>query len=168
MTKDKFKFVISRTYPVSRLTLWKLWTNNEELKKWFGPKGNPIFSSTLELKTNGIYHYGMQNSDGDIMWGKWVFKEIIPLKKLVFVVSFCDKNKKSIHHPADHDWPLEILSTISFIDHGNETEVIVQCESCNATEIQEKAFKNGNSSMTKGWAGTFEQLTTYLKTKTAN
>lgn len=57
-------FVILRTFPASRETVWKAFTNVEQMKQWWGPKGATIKTAKMDLKPGGAFHYGMVMPDG--------------------------------------------------------------------------------------------------------
>ena len=54
----------------------------------------------MDLRPGGTYHYGMQTPDGSVMWGKMVYREIVPPEKLVFINSFSDE-KGGLTPPSD-------------------------------------------------------------------
>ena len=85
------EFVISRTFDAPRELVWKAFTEREHLMQWFGPKGFKMLAGTVDLRPGGTFHYGMQAPDGKTMWGKWIFREIVPPERLVTVVSFSDE-----------------------------------------------------------------------------
>ena len=43
-------FVISRALDAPREIVFKAWTEAEQLKHWFGPKGFDILSCTMDLR----------------------------------------------------------------------------------------------------------------------
>ena len=49
--------------------------------------------------------------DGSEMWGKFVYREITPPERMVFIVSFSDENGGTTRHPMAPTWPLEMLNT---------------------------------------------------------
>ncbi len=156
------EFVITRTFDAPRDLMWKAGTEPERLGQWFGPKGVKIFHSKNDLRPGGIYHYGMQTPDGNEMWGKWVYREIVKPDRLVFVVSFSDPKGGITRHPLAPEWPLEMLSTVTFAGQKGKTTVTVTWAPINATEAERKTFEAGRESMKQGWTGTFEQLEAYL------
>lgn len=155
-------FVISKTFNAPRDLMWKAWTESERMARWFGPKGVTIIHSKNDLRPAGVYHYGMRTPDGKEMWGKWIYREIAKPKRLVFVNSFSDEKGGITRHPLAPEWPLEMLSTITFDEKGGKTTVTVKWAPINATEAERKTFDAGRASMTQGWSGTFEQLEAYL------
>lgn len=165
MNEDEFEFVISRTFDAPRHLMWKVWTEAERLKEWFGPKGMPIFSCDLDFGVGGVFLYGMRQPNGVEFWGRWVFREITEPEKLVFVVSFSDDQGNIARHPWNAEWPLEILSTITFEENENSTTVTVRWIPINATDIERKTFEQGRDSMRQGWTGTLDKLDDYLKSE---
>jgi uncharacterized protein YndB with AHSA1/START domain len=158
-------FVITRVFRAPRALVWDAWTQREHLARWMGPKGTTIAQSSLDLRPGGLFHYGMRAPDGAMLWGKWVFREIVRPERLVVVVSFSDANAGVSRHPMVPDWPLETLSTMTFAEHagiGGGTTVVLEWRPCNATEQERAIFAASHASMTQGWTGTMEQLEAYL------
>ena len=161
--EKNFEFYIARTFDAPRDIVWKAWTNETQLQQWFGPKGCDIIASKLDLRPGGTYLYGMKMPGGVEMWGRWIFREIAPPEKLVFIVSFSDATGTQItRHPFSPQWPLTILSTVSFHAKGDKTEVVVQWQALDATAEETKTFEDGQPSMQQGWGGTFERFDAFL------
>ena len=106
--KRKADFVISRVFDAPRDLVWKCFTDPERMKQWWGPKGFTVIASNMDLRVGGTYHYGMKAPDGSAMWGKFVYREIVPPEKLVFINSFSDENGGVTRHPMTPSWPLQI------------------------------------------------------------
>ena len=157
------QFVISRTFDAPRDLMWKIWTERDHLAKWFGPKGVTIVSAKNDLRVGGVFHYGMKTADGKMMWGKWIYREIVPPQRLVFIVSFSDEQGGVARHPLNAEWPLETLSTVTFAEQDGKTEVTVRWTPHNATESERKTFETNREGMKQGWGGTFDRLAEYLE-----
>src|SRR3954447_8984363 len=117
---------------------------------------------TLDLRPGGVFHYGMRSPDGRAMWGRWVFRDVVAPERLVFVASFSDEAGGVTRHPFAPDWPLEVLSTLNFTEHGGRTTLTMRGVPLNATATERQAFEAGHESMQKGWTGTLDQLAGYL------
>jgi len=154
-------FLISRTFDAPRDMVWAAWTETDQLMKWFGPKGSTMTHAKNDLRPGGTFHYAMQFAGSEI-WGKWVYREIVPPERLVLVSSFSDADGNVTTHPMSPTWPLETLSTTTLTEEGGKTTVTIEWRPLNATEEQRKTFSEGKSSMNQGWSGTFEQLENYL------
>jgi uncharacterized protein YndB with AHSA1/START domain len=162
-TTKSSDFVISRVLDAPRDLVWKCFTEPERMKHWWGPKGFTVVASKMDLRVGGTYHYRLSAPDGSPMWGKFVYREIIPPERLHFISSFSDENGGTTRHPGHPSWPLEMHSTFTFEElPGGKTKFTVSWEPHNATEEERKTFEAGRDSMRMGWTGTFEQLETYL------
>ena len=160
-------FVIARVFRAPRATVWEAWTQREHLMRWMGPKGTSIVESRVDPRPGGEFHYGMRAADGTTLWGKWMFREIAAPERLVFVLSFSDERGGVTRHPLAPEWPLETLSTVTFVEHagiGGGTTVELHWIPINATEAERRAFAASHASMQQGWGGTLEQLTAHLAT----
>ncbi len=155
-------FVISRLLDAPRERVWRAWTEVEQLQQWFGPKGVTIPVSTMDLRPGGVFHYCMRTPDGNEMWGKWTFLEIIAPQRLVLINSFSDANGGITRHPLSDQWPLETHSTTTLTAQGDKTLLTIEWSPHNASAEEIKTFYSSFENMQQGWAGTFELLEAYL------
>src|SRR5262249_7142388 len=114
-------FILTRVLDAPRELVFKAWTEAERLAHWWGPKGFAVRVCRLDLRPGGVFLYSMRSPDGRDMWGKWVFREIVPPERLVFVVSFSDEEGGVTRHPFAPDWPLEVLSTLTLTEQDGRT-----------------------------------------------
>ncbi len=155
-------FTLSREFAAPRELVWKVWTDPEHLRRWFGPKGFTMPTCAMEFRPGGVFHYGMKSPDGHEMWGKWTFLEIAPPEKLVLINSFSDANGGVTRHPMSATWPLETLSATTFTERDGKTTLTLRWLPHNATEVERQTFDTSHAGMTQGWSGTMAQLETYL------
>jgi uncharacterized protein YndB with AHSA1/START domain len=160
-TKSK-EFTIERVFDAPRQMVWDAFTQSRHLKRWWGPKGFKMLACTLDLRPGGVFHYGMLAPNGQEMWGKWTFREVVPPEKLSMVISFSDKDQGVTRHPFAPDWPAEMFGTNTFTAQGNKTVLTTRTIAFNATDGERKAFETGFASMEQGFSGTFDQLDAYL------
>jgi uncharacterized protein YndB with AHSA1/START domain len=161
---EKIKpFVISRVFDAPRDRVWKSWTEAERLKQWWGPKGFVVTHCKIDLRPGGIMHYCLRMPDGNEMWGKFVYREIVKPERLVWVNSFSDKDGGVTVHPMSPTWPREMLSTAIFEEQGGKTKLTVQWAPLEGSSALEcKTFDEGRDSMKMGWTGTMDQFAAYL------
>ncbi|QGQ99571.1 SRPBCC domain-containing protein [Paenibacillus psychroresistens] len=158
------EFVISRTFKASRELMFKVWSELEHFKKWWGPTGFALESSKLDFRPGGIFHYCMRAPDGFEMWGKFVYHEIVAPEKIVFVNSFSDPEGNIVPAPFEGKIPLEIKNTLTLTENEGQTTLTLRGGPINASE-EERSFYSGMfDSMNQGFTGTFDQLEAYLAT----
>lgn len=157
-------FVITRTFDALRELVFRVWTEAEHLRHWWGPKGFEVTHCTSDLRPGGAMHYGMRGPGGAAMWGRWVFREVVPPERLVFVSSFSDEAGGVTRAPFfDGGWPLEILSTLTFTERAGKTTVTMVGVPIHASDAERATFRRAHQSMQGGWTGTLDQLTAYLE-----
>lgn len=160
LSKD---FVISRVFDAPRPFLWRCFTEPERMQQWWGPKGVKVVKAQMDLRVGGVFHYGMQNPDGQLMWGRMIYREISPPERIVFINSFSDETGGLGRHPLAPQWPLQMLSIFTFEDApGGKTKFTVHWSPYEATAEEQAVFDAGHDSMTMGWSGTLERLEAYL------
>jgi uncharacterized protein YndB with AHSA1/START domain len=158
-------FVISRTFDAPRALVWKVWTEAEHLAQWWGPKGCSIRVVKLDVRPGGMFHYAMAYQPGHDMWGRFVYREIVPPERMVYVSSFSDAQGGITRAPFPQlrgTFPLEILNTLTLSEVGGKTTMTVRGRPLNATQEERKAYRDMFGSMQQGFSGTFDHLAQYL------
>lgn len=157
------KFVLTRTFAAPRSLVWKAWTEREGLMQWFGPKGFKNVVANLDLRPGGRFHYGLVSPDGKEVWGRFIYREIVPMDKIVWISSFSDKDGGLGRHPfSDLKLPLQMLSQATFTEQAGKTTVTLEISALDASPEEQQVFDSIRDSMTQGWTGTLDQLEAYL------
>jgi len=111
MSNEKNHDIADRSLVVSRVfnapidLVWRMWTDPEHIKNWWGPNGftNTIYK--MDVKSGGEWDFIMHGPDGTDYKNKSVFKEIIKHKKIVY----------------EHISGPKFLATIEFEKQGEQT-----------------------------------------------
>ena len=156
-------FILERSLAAPRALVWACFTDGRHLARWWGPKGCSVEVKRLDLVPGGVFHYSFRYGATPPMWGRFVFREITPPERLVFVNSFSDPDGGLTRAPFDGTWPIEMLSTITFAEDGDGTRVTVHWLPIDPTETERATFDAGRASMAQGWGGSFEVLEGYLR-----
>lgn len=154
--------VITRVFDAPRELVFKAWTEPERLAQWWGPKGFSLEISKLDLRPGGMFLGSQRSPEGFVMWGKFVYQEITPPEKLVFIQSFSDEEGNTIRAPFSPVWPLEIINELTLTEHEGKTTLTLRGGPINATEEELKAFEGMKPMVQQGFVGTFDQLDAYL------
>lgn len=156
------ELVITRVFNAPRKLVFQAWTEPERLAQWWGPKGFTLEVYKLDLRPGGIFLASQRSPEGHVMWGKFVYKEIVAPEKLVFVNSFSDEEGNTIRAPFSATWPLEILNHLTFDEHDGKTTLTFRGGPINATPEELQTFDGMRPMMQQGFGGTFDQLDAYL------
>ena len=165
MAQATAPFNISRVFQAPRELVFKVQTEAKHLEKWMGPEGFRVIHSSMDFRVGGTYHYGLEGPNCMQMWGKQVFREIVPNERVTLIQSFSDRDGGIARHPMAATWPLEMLATTIFEDiDGTSTKVTITWQPWNSDEIGSSTFDGARSGMEQGFSGTFAKLDVYLKT----
>jgi uncharacterized protein YndB with AHSA1/START domain len=100
--------------------------------------------------------------DGSPMWARFVYREVSPETKLVFVLSFSNADGGIARHPMAPEWPAETLIETTLADAGGRTTVTLRATPIGASRLESGIFRDGFASMDVGYGGTYDQLETLL------
>ncbi len=143
--------VIHRVFNLPARIVWIALTNSEYFKKWWGPRGFTVPSSTMEARKGGKYLNCMRGPDGKEYWSTGVVKEFVPEKKLVVTDSFSDA-RGNITSAAEQgmpgDWPRELLITFELEEADGATKLKLTHEGI-PSEMHDECVKGWNESFDK-------------------
>jgi uncharacterized protein YndB with AHSA1/START domain len=154
--------IITRTFDVARELMFKMWTDPEHFKRWWGPTGGTIGSCDMDPRVGGSVLYSVRMPGGPETWGKFVYRDIMPPERLVFVSSFSDEQGNLTRAPFSPLWPLEIENTLSLSEQFGNTNLTFLGEPVNASPEEWNDFESHLESLHKGFSGTFDRLARYL------
>ncbi|TMB85902.1 MAG: hypothetical protein E6J37_14020 [Chloroflexi bacterium] len=56
--------ILTRVFDAPRELMWKLWTEPEHIRKWWGPKGFTLPGCEMDFRPGGTYRFVMRGPDG--------------------------------------------------------------------------------------------------------
>jgi uncharacterized protein YndB with AHSA1/START domain len=89
--------------PVS--LVWKVWTDPEHIRNWWGPDGFTNTITKMDIRPGGEWDLVMHGPDGTDYKNKSIFKEVVKHRKLVY----------------EHISGPKFLATIEFEEQGDKT-----------------------------------------------
>lgn len=155
-------FNISRVFKAPRDLVWKAWSDPALWAQWFGPKGVTTTILSFDLRPGGFTLARMDSPDGQSMWGKFVYREIVERSRLVWIHSFADAQGNVVRAPFSETWPLALLATVTLTDEAGGTRITVTWWPLDASEAERKTFEDHLDSMKMGWTGSFDQFEALL------
>ncbi|MGH9455837.1 MAG: SRPBCC family protein [Terriglobia bacterium] len=156
------ELVITRVFDAPRALVWQAFAESDRLARWWGPKGFTMLVRTLDFRPGGVFLYSMRSPEGQIMWGKFVYRDIQAPERIVFVSAFADEGGNITRAPFSLTWPLEVLNTLTLSEADDKTIVTLRGGPINATEEERETFWKAQESLRQGFAGTFDKLAAYL------
>jgi uncharacterized protein YndB with AHSA1/START domain len=154
--------VLERVFNAPRELVFKVFTDGEHLKQWWGPRGWEVTVSKMDFRPGGSWHYCMKCLDknqGDFYgmesWGKSVYQEIEEPEKIVLIDYFSDAEGAIAEGmPAP-------ISTMTFVEQDGKTKLINR-----AVYDSPEALKTVlDMGMEEGITQTWDRLEEYLAAK---
>jgi uncharacterized protein YndB with AHSA1/START domain len=152
------EFTFEREFDAPRGAVFEAFSTLEALKHWWGPKGFEWVSARLDFRPGGMFHYCTRSPQGADMWGRFIYQEIAPPERIVFINSFSDESGGIVANPWSPDSPREVLNTLTFTEHNGKTTVHMRRTPVNASEESLRSFDSNRPQMQQGFAGIFAQL----------
>jgi uncharacterized protein YndB with AHSA1/START domain len=154
--------VIERTLEAPADLVWKMWTEAEHFKAWYGPTGAAIPVADLDVRVGGSRFVGMEmeTPNGAMqMWFTGEYREVVPHERLVYTESMADQDG-NVMSPASMGMPE---------GHPETTEVIVQLEDLGGRTrmVMTHVGVPADSGGAGGWAMAFDKLDAYVGAVTA-
>ena len=139
------EMTITREFNAPREMVFKAWTDVNQLKKWWGPKGftNPVCE--IDAVPGGKILIHMQAPDGIVYPMEGELHEIIEPEKIIFTSIALDEKGNRL---------FEILNTITFADEDGKTKLTLHTAVSNIIP-EAKPYLEG---MNTGWNMSLDRL----------
>jgi len=157
--KEGLKIV--REFKAPIMLVFEAFSTAEAFAEWWGPAGMPITIKQFEFRQGGKLHY-KGDAGGQTMWGLFKYGNIVKPDLIEFVNSFSDEEGNICKPPFPMEFPLEIFNRIKLQENNGITTLTLEGHPINATPEQEATFYSMADNISVGFAGTLNQLETYL------
>ena len=108
--------LVERVFDAPLELVWRAWTEPEQFARWYGPTGFTVPTCEIDFRVGGRHLFGMQSPDGQGYWSTGIYREIVPLERVVFTDSLADEHGNIV--AMDEGAPLETTVTVTFEDLG--------------------------------------------------
>lgn len=146
------KIRITRLYDAPVKAVWDAWTDPEQVKQWWGPRGFTLTHHSKDLRVGGHWHYTMHGPDGTDYENTTKYLEVEPMSRLVY------------DHGGHKDRPPLFRVTATFTAQGNQTlfDMRMTLPTPEAAEETKKFIKKA------GGNGTWDRLAEHLAKNVSN
>jgi len=147
--------VIERTFDAPREQVWQAWTDPKQTVRWWGPRNFTAPAAKIDFRVGGKYLLAMQSpdfNDGKPIWSCGVYREIVPLERIVCTDCFADEKGNIVpasEYGMEGDFPLEMIVTVTFEDVDGKTKMTLRHEGLPAGEHSAGANVGWNESFDK-------------------
>ncbi|MCJ8297462.1 MAG: SRPBCC domain-containing protein [Pseudomonadales bacterium] len=136
---QSLELISKKIIPASPERVFRMWTDPEKFKLWWGPQGVSCSKVQLELKVGGSYSIENLFANGDKLIIFGVYEQIVPNKKLIYTWNIADGKAERV--------------TVLFAEHLQGTELTVIHQRIGDVKSQQRH--------TLGWQGCLDKLCAY-------
>ncbi len=149
--------VIERIFDAPADLIWRMWTEAEHFKAWYGPNGATIPVAQMDVRVGGTRQVcmKMETPNGTMqMWFIGEYREVVGNKRLVYTESMSDENGNLVS-PSDMGMPE---------GHPATTEIIVELEDLGGRTkmVMTHVGIPGDSPGAAGWKMALDKLAAYV------
>lgn len=137
---------ITRILNAPRELVWKVWTEPEHIKHWWGPNGFTNTIQKMEVRTGGVWDFIMHGPDGVDYPNKITYIEV-------------KKPERLVYNHGDEEKPEFFHVTVTFEEHGGKTKLYM-CALFNTKEERDEVVKKFKAD--EGMKQTISRLEEYL------
>lgn len=150
--------VIERSFNAPVGLIWKMWTDPEHFKAWYGPSGTTIPVATMDVRVGGarLVCMQMQTPTGSMqMWFTGEYLEVVEPERLVYTELMSDEHGK-VSSPSQMGMP---------DGHPTTTEVRVELEDVGGRTkmVMTHAGITSDLAGASGWTMAFDKLTVHVE-----
>jgi uncharacterized protein YndB with AHSA1/START domain len=117
----------TRVLNAPRELVWKMWTDPEHIKHWWGPNGFTTTIHRMEVRPDGVWEFVMHGPDGVDYQNRVVYQEIVEPERIVYA----------------HVSGPRFQMIVTFADHGKQTRLSVRMRFDSAAARDEVARRFG-------------------------
>jgi uncharacterized protein YndB with AHSA1/START domain len=144
--------VIEREFAAPRERVWMAWTVPDLVMRWWGPKGFTTPVCRISLRVGGSYLTCMRSPEGKDYWSTGVYREIVPLERIVATDSFADEKGNIVPattYGMSPDFPPEMLFSVTFEEIEGKTKLRLRHSGLPPGPDMEGAREGWNQSLDK-------------------
>ncbi|HTZ85141.1 MAG TPA: SRPBCC domain-containing protein [Solirubrobacteraceae bacterium] len=141
LSMSEHAIVIEREFDAPRELVWKMWTDPDEVAKWWGPEHfmTPREKIEFDLRPGGVARMTMVGPDGTEYPDDGHFRVVEPPSRLAFG-----------EDSTEHEMIESVETSVEFIDLGDgRTKVVVTSKLVCADELVDMAKAGWSSQLDK-------------------
>ncbi|MEP3277666.1 MAG: SRPBCC domain-containing protein [Stappiaceae bacterium] len=154
------QYVHDRVFDAPRDMVWQAWTDPELLARWYGPGVETVIHE-FDLRPGGVWRNEMKWGEKSDL-SKMTFQEVVPPEKMVWHHSSADEDWNITRNQMMEGWPQVLLTTVTFEEAGEKTNVRLTMVPLDATEAELACFAEAMGNLKFGWGKGFTEIDAIL------
>jgi uncharacterized protein YndB with AHSA1/START domain len=126
------ELILTRILRAPRSLVFGAWTDPKHLARWWGPRGFTTTTYSMDVRPGGEWRFVMPGPDGTDSKNRIVYLEVDEPERLVYD-----------HFGEEGDEKEKFQTTVTFLDRGTTTEVVMRALFPTAAAREFAAEKHG-------------------------
>jgi uncharacterized protein YndB with AHSA1/START domain len=149
--------VVTRLFDATPMEVWKAWTTDAEVMKWWGPDTYTAPVARMDVRVGGTSLVAMRSPDGQEHWMTWVYTVVEPGKRLEYVQNLSSPDGGAVDPTSvgmPPEFPRDVVTVVTLTPRGEQTEVTIS-EHTTTSEFMMKMSRMGLEQVMDKMGGTF-------------
>ena len=150
--------VVTRLFDAPVERVWKAFTTDAEVMKWWGPQGFTSPAAKMDVRPGGVSLVCMRSPQGQDMWMTWAYTSVEPMRRLEYVQNLADEHGNRIDPSAigmGPEFPRDVATVVTLTPRGDKTEMKI-VEDTTTTEFMHEMSLTGLEQCMDKMAATFK------------
>jgi CubicO group peptidase (beta-lactamase class C family) len=120
--------VVTRTFNATPDRVWRAWTEDAEVMKWWGPRPWTSPEARMDVREGGFSVVLMRSPEGQDHWMRWEYTKVVPHERIEYVQNLSDKDGNPIDPTTvgmPPEFPRDVATVVTLTPKGNQTEVTI-------------------------------------------
>ena len=119
---------VTRLFDATVEQVWAAWTEDAEVKEWWGPKPFTCPEARMDVREGGASVVCMRSPDGLEIWMRWAYSNVIRYERMEYTQNMCDRNGNlieptSIGMPAE--FPRDVATVVTLAPRDGKTALTI-------------------------------------------
>jgi uncharacterized protein YndB with AHSA1/START domain len=118
--------VVTRLFDAPVERVWKAFTEDAEVMKWWGPQGFTSPVANMDVRPGGVSLVCMRSPEGQDMWMTWAYTKVEPMRRLEYVQNISDEHGLRIDPSVigmGPEFPRDVATVVTLTPRGDKTEM---------------------------------------------
>jgi uncharacterized protein YndB with AHSA1/START domain len=137
--------VVTRLFDAPVERVWKAFTMDAEVMKWWGPQGFTSPAAKMDVRLGGVSLVCMRSPQGQDMWMTWAYTSVEPIRRLEYVQNLADEHGNRLDPSAigmGPEFPRDVATIVTLTPRGDKTEMKI-VEDTTTTEFMHEMSLTG-------------------------
>lgn len=120
--------VVTRLFDASLERVWKAWTTDEDVRRWWGPDHFTAPTAKMDVRSGGTSLVCMRSPDGQDFWMTWRYTHVVPQQRIEYVQNLSDAEGRPIDPTSigmGADFPHDVATVVTLVPEGDKTRMTI-------------------------------------------